>query len=223
MLLGTGGDWTENRTQVGGYSNNLLSKFLPSPQAAKEGRALALRAGSGAHKPLLRRYWDEAGRSRPSLSRTPGLTLRCWGKGRLYTSLRQSRLGSLESAGAAGEDGGIQDPEGRGGKWHFGPLSIQPKEPASHSHRSKVLRTEKETEQVLPSAWLLFRAGRGPRPRLVAVEENGLRALKGSQSSVPRPVTEPAIPRRLCAASPSIGCRPWGSAGQSSRLREWPA
>lgn len=45
-LLGTSGNSTDNRTQVGGFSNHLLNKFLPSPQTAKEDSTPVPHSGS---------------------------------------------------------------------------------------------------------------------------------------------------------------------------------
>lgn len=53
---------------MGGYSNHLLSKFLPLPQDMKEGRAPAPHSGSECVlKPPLESCWGKGGRSRPSL------------------------------------------------------------------------------------------------------------------------------------------------------------
>lgn len=54
--LGTGGNSIDNRTQVGGFSNHLLNKFLPS-QTAKEDCTQPHTQDLG-----LRSCWVEEGR-----------------------------------------------------------------------------------------------------------------------------------------------------------------
>lgn len=178
---------------MGGYSNHLLSKFLPSPQAAKEGRAPATHSGSGAHKHLLGSCRGEAGRSKPSLLVPLGSGPHCWGRGELYTSLRQPRLGSLrslsallESAGAASKDDGIQDPEGPGGNWHFSPLSTQPKGPAPHPHRSKLCAQKKKPSKSSQVCGSCSEQGAAQDPASCYWRE---RAAGGSRVSVGRCAT----------------------------------
>lgn len=222
------GDWTENRTQVGGYSNHLLSKFLPSPQAAKEGRAPAPHSGSGAHKHLLGSCRGEARRSRPSLLVPLGSGPRCWGRDQLPTSLRQPRLGSLRSLPCwdpqellvrMTASKTLRVGEGTGISVHC-PLSQRDACP-THIGVSSAYRKRNRASPLKCVAPVQSRAR--PRSRLVATGENGLRAGAGSPSvGVPRLGAEPAMPREpRGAASPRMPSMR-GSPSQSSGSCEGP-
>lgn len=174
---------------MGGYSNHLLSKFLPSPQAAKEGRAPAPHSGSGAHQHLLGSCWGEAGRSRPSLlvplgsGPTDAVKASCihpsgspgWGP----WALGLPHWNQLEPLGRMTASKTLRVQEGIGVSVHC-PLSQRDTRPthigASSAHRKR--------NPASPPKCVAPVQGRArPRARLVAIGENGLRAREGSQVS----------------------------------------